>query len=50
MMSDWFAVTYLLNSLSRGLGQKDSYPFVLMDPVIEKLRFIHEVCTAAGGK
>jgi hypothetical protein len=50
MMSDWFAVTYLLNNLSRGLGQKDSYPFVLMDPVIEKLRFIHEVCTTAGGK
>ncbi len=50
MMSDWFAVTYLLNNLSRGLGQKDSYPFVLMDPVIDKLRFIHEVCTTAGGK
>lgn len=46
LMTDWFAVTYLLNNLSRGLGQKDSYPFVLMDPVIAKLRFIHEVCTA----
>ena len=50
MMSDWLAVTYLLNNLSRGLGQRDSYPFVLMEPVIEKLRFIHEVCTTAGGK
>jgi hypothetical protein len=49
MMADWFAVTYLLNNLSRGLGQKDSYPFVLSNPVIEKLRFIHEVCTDAGG-
>ena len=47
MMTDWFAVTYLLNNLSRGLGQKDSYPFVLMEPVIAKLKFIHEVCTAA---
>ena len=47
MMTDWFAVTHLLNNLSRGLGQKDSYPFVLMDPVIAKLKFIHEVCTAA---
>lgn len=50
MMSDWFAVTYLLNNLSRGLGQGDSYPFVLMDPVIAKLRLIHEVCTAARTK
>ncbi len=50
MMGDWFAVTYLLNNLSRGLGQRDSYPFVLMDPVIDKLRFIHEVCTADAAK
>jgi hypothetical protein len=48
MMADWLAVTYLLNNLSRGLGRKDSYPFVLMDPVIDKLRFIHEVCTSAA--
>ena len=47
MMTDWFAVTYLLNNLSRGLGQRDSYPFLLMDPVIEKLRFIHEICSSA---
>jgi hypothetical protein len=50
LMTEWFAVTYLLNNLSRGLGQKDSYPFVLMDPVIDKLRFIHEICTAASSK
>ena len=48
MMTDWFAVTYLLNNLSRGLGQKDSYPFVLMDPVIAKLRFVHEICNAGS--
>jgi hypothetical protein len=48
LMADWFAVTYLLNNLSRGLGQKDSYPFVLMDPVIAKLRFVHEICTAGS--
>jgi hypothetical protein len=48
LMTDGFAVTYLLNNLSRGLGQKDSYPFVLMDPVIEKLRFVHEICTRAS--
>jgi len=44
MMKDWFAVTYVLNNLNRGLGQKDSYPFVLSAPAAEKLRFVHEVC------
>jgi hypothetical protein len=47
MMSDWFAMTYVLNSLNRGLGLKDLYPFVLSSPAIEKLRFVHRVCTEA---
>ncbi len=42
MIERWFALTYVLNSLNRGLGMPDAYPFVLMSPVIEKLRFIHE--------
>ena len=45
MMSDWFAMTYVLNSLNRGLGLKDLYPFVLAGPAVEKLRFVHRVCT-----
>ena len=48
MMSDWFAMTYVINSLNRGLGQKDSYPFVLSAPAVEKLRFVHRVCTEAA--
>ncbi len=47
MMSDWFAMTYVLNSLNRGLGLKDLYPFVLAGPAVEKLRFVHRVCTEA---
>jgi hypothetical protein len=39
----WFAVTYVLNNLNRSLGQQDAYPFVLSDPTIEKLRFVHKV-------
>lgn len=42
MIDDWFPLTYVLNNLNRGLGLADAYPFVLMPPVIEKLRFIHE--------
>jgi hypothetical protein len=45
MMSDWFSMTYVLNSLNRGLGLKDLYPFVLSTPAVEKLRFVHRVCT-----
>jgi hypothetical protein len=42
-MSDWFALTYVLNSLNRSVGMPDAYPFALSSPVIEKLGFVHEV-------
>ena len=32
--------------MDRSLGTGDSYPFVLTDPVIEKLAFIHKVVSA----
>jgi len=47
MVESWFPLTHVLNNLNRGLGLKDGYPFVLSEPVIEKLRFIHEVITKA---
>ncbi|HZG19342.1 MAG TPA: putative zinc-binding metallopeptidase [Herbaspirillum sp.] len=40
---EWFALTYVLNSLNRSIGMPDSYPFTLTTPVLEKLRFVHEV-------
>jgi hypothetical protein len=51
VMDAWFAVTYVLNNLNRSLGQQDAYPFVLSDPTIEKLRFVHQMIedhTSAG--
>jgi hypothetical protein len=42
MIENWFPLTYALNSLNRGLGQSDAYPFVLSSPAIEKLRFVHD--------
>jgi len=42
LMTSWFPVTYLLNTLNRGLGLADAYPFVLSAPAIEKLRFVHD--------
>lgn len=45
LVDGWFALTYLLNNLNRGLGLGDAYPFVLSSPVIEKLRFVHDTLT-----
>ncbi|MEO8604310.1 MAG: putative zinc-binding metallopeptidase [bacterium] len=47
LIADWRSLTYLLNNLSRGLGLPDSYPFVLSDQVIAKLRFVDGVIGAA---
>ncbi len=43
MIDGWFALTYVLNNLNRGMGLLDAYPFVLSGPAVEKLRFIHDV-------
>jgi hypothetical protein len=43
----WFPLTYVLNNLNRGMGLQDAYPFILPTPVIDKLRFIHEVISHA---
>jgi hypothetical protein len=49
-MQDWLALTYVLNNLNRGLGQPDSYPFVLSQTVVGKLKFVWETVQAAGAK
>jgi hypothetical protein len=46
MMKGWTTITYVLDSLNRGLGNDDAYPFVLSLSAIAKLRFVHE--TIAG--
>jgi hypothetical protein len=43
VLGHWFPLTYALNSLNRGMGLADAYPFVLTDQVIDKLRLIHEI-------
>jgi len=49
MLTAWWPLTYALNNLTRGLGLADGYPFVLSPPVIEKLRFVHDVIADHGG-
>lgn len=46
-MTTWIRVTVILNELNRSLGMRDPYPFVLTAPVVEKMRFIQSVVSAA---
>jgi len=43
MLGDWHWLALMFNRVNRAMGQRDLYPFVLTDPVIEKLRFVHEL-------
>lgn len=43
MLEQWFPLTYAVNSLNRGIGLPDMYPFVLSGASLEKLRFVHDV-------
>jgi hypothetical protein len=45
---DWFALSNVLNSLNRGMGLSDLYPFVVSDTALAKLRFVHEVVESAA--
>jgi hypothetical protein len=44
----WVPLTVALNSLNRSMGLADSYPFVLAQVAVEKIRFVHEVVEGAS--
>lgn len=48
MLRSWLPLTFMLNSLNRGLGQPDGYPFSLPQPAIDKLRFVHDTIQMAA--
>ena len=45
----WIPLMFAMNSLNRSMGLKDSYPFVISEPVKGKMKFIHEVVLNAAG-
>ena len=47
LVAQWLPVSRFINAMDRGLGSRDSYPFVLVEPVLDKLDFIHKVISAA---
>jgi hypothetical protein len=47
LLEEWLPLTYALNAINRSMGRDDLYPFVLAEPVVDKLAFVHEVVAAA---
>lgn len=43
----WLPLAWALNMVNRSMGHKDLYPFVLPKPVLEKMRFVHDLVIAA---
>ncbi|MBA3936948.1 MAG: putative zinc-binding peptidase [Planctomycetes bacterium] len=50
MITAWMPITFALNSLNRGMGLPDWYPFVLSPTVLAKLRFVHDVVVATASE
>jgi hypothetical protein len=47
LIDNWFPLTYAINSLNRGLGLADAYPFVLSRSAVDKLRYVHDIVGGA---
>jgi hypothetical protein len=43
LVDNWLPLTFAVNSLNRSMGQPDLYPFILSEPVVAKLEFIHQL-------
>ncbi|WP_077033923.1 putative zinc-binding metallopeptidase [Pelomonas sp. KK5] len=43
LIEQWLPLSQFVNAMDRGLGARDSYPFVLPAPVVDKLGFIHRL-------
>lgn len=48
LLTEWLALTVILNALSRSMGHDDLYPFQIGDGVKAKLAFVHDVITLRG--
>jgi hypothetical protein len=48
IMNAWLPFTFAINSVSRTMGTRELYPFVLSPAVITKLGFIHDLVQHSG--
>lgn len=46
VVADWLPISQFSNAMARSMGGHDAYPFVMPDPVLDKLDFIHQVIGA----
>jgi hypothetical protein len=47
LVTAWVPLTIALNSLNRGMGLPDLYPFVLSPEAVRKLQLVHDIVDAA---
>ena len=48
VINAWLPLSFALNSVNRSMGYADAYPFLLSQPAIEKLGYIHALIGDAG--
>jgi len=48
VLESWAELTIALNSINRSMGLRDLYPFILSQPVVDKLHFISKVIAGSG--
>jgi hypothetical protein len=44
----WSGLSMRLNEISRSLGQRDAYPFIITAEIAQKLTFVHEAIARVG--
>ena len=47
MLADWRWLSLMFNRINQSMGKGDLYPFTLVEPVAEKLAFVHRLVTGA---
>lgn len=43
LLRSWLPFVFAINSVSRAMGERDLYPFVIATPVVGKLDFVHDL-------
>lgn len=49
LLDAWTPLSVALNALNRSMGLPDPYPFVLSEPTLQKIRFVHRVVADSDG-
>ncbi|MEU7633492.1 putative zinc-binding metallopeptidase [Nocardia sp. NPDC049220] len=44
----WLPLAWSLNMINRSMGHPDLYPFVLPEPVLDKMRLVHDLCATVN--